>query len=179
MDLQVLSFKSHVSNLRRQLESTYHTVREKFKLKLHRQKELYDHKVHGEPYKENDLVWVHSNVVPRGASKKLHKSWRGPYKVIKKLSDQNYRVQDLRNRKKRVVIHFDRLKQYQSNRVWTPDADTNNIPIGHNMEIVDPDDGDGETVAQQPQHSQQSTTSRRYPQRERNRPDWLAPYVEH
>ena len=29
-----------------------------------------------------DLVWLHSPVVPRGSSRKLHHPWTGPYKIV-------------------------------------------------------------------------------------------------
>ena len=37
-------------------------------LKQDHQKELYDRKQHGEFYQVGDLVWLHSSVVPCGAS---------------------------------------------------------------------------------------------------------------
>jgi len=58
---------------------------------LHCQKEIYDKKVHGEAFKEGDLVWVHISVW-QGTSWKLHKPWSEPFKVIKKLSDVTYRI---------------------------------------------------------------------------------------
>ena len=30
------------------------------------QKQLYDRKVHGDPYKEGDYVWLHSTVLQKG-----------------------------------------------------------------------------------------------------------------
>ena len=55
--------------------------------KLDRQKGIYDEKVHGVPFKQNDLVWLPSTVVPQGCGRKLHRSWTGPFKVVKQLAD--------------------------------------------------------------------------------------------
>ena len=60
-----------------------------------RQKDFYDRKVHGEPYKTGDLVWMHTTVVPPGHSRKLHHPWTGPFKVIQRLSESNYKVKGL------------------------------------------------------------------------------------
>ena len=94
------------------LENAYQHVRNTMGFKQDRQKELYDCKRHGEFYKAGDLVWLHSPVVPRGASRKLHRPWTGPYKIIKRLADVTYRIQNCngRRRRRRLVVHFDRLK---------------------------------------------------------------------
>ena len=58
-----------------------------------RQKALYDDKVHRKPFAVGDRVWLHSPVVPRGKSRKLHHPWTGPWQVVKRLSDAVYRLQ--------------------------------------------------------------------------------------
>ena len=92
------------------LENAYRHVRSTMGLKQEHQKELYDRKRHGDPYKVGDLVWLHSPVVPRGSSRKLHHPWTGPYKIVKQLSDVTYRIQSCRGRRCRLVVHFNRLK---------------------------------------------------------------------
>ena len=47
---------------------------------------------------------------PQGQCKKLHQLWSGPYKIIHKLSDVTYCIQNVRAHWKRIVVHFDRLK---------------------------------------------------------------------
>ena len=42
--------------------------------------------------------------------RKLHRPWTGPYRVLRKLSDVNYRIQDVQAPRRRPVVHFDRLK---------------------------------------------------------------------
>ena len=106
---QSQTVSSFVSDTKTVLEYAYRHVRDTMRLKQDRQKELYDCKRHGEFYQVGDLVWLHSSVVPRGASRKFHHPWTGPYK-IKKLADVTYRIQNCRGRRCRLVVHFDRLK---------------------------------------------------------------------
>ena len=61
------------------MENAYHHVRLTMSLKQEHQKELYDQKRDGDPYKVGDLVWLYSPVVPRGSSRKLHHPWIGLY----------------------------------------------------------------------------------------------------
>ena len=64
------------------------------------QKELYDQRVHGQPL-----------VVDLFARGKLNgPPWKGPYTVMKKISDVTYRVQNLQRWKDRQDVHFNRLK---------------------------------------------------------------------
>ena len=100
----------YVADLRSSLCAAYEQVRERTGCKLDRQKELYDRKVHGQPFKPGELVWLHSPAVPRGQSKKLHCPWTGPYRIVAKLSDAVYRIQHSQAHRKRPVVHFDRLK---------------------------------------------------------------------
>ena len=76
------------------------------------QNKLYDQKVHGQPFNTGDWVRLYLPVVGRGGSHKLNCSWKGPYTVMKKISDATYRVQNLQRRKDR---HFNRLKPCSKN----------------------------------------------------------------
>ena len=136
----------YVANLSAQLETAYQRVWERMGRKLERQKELYDQKAHGDPYKPGYLVWLHSPAVPRGQAKKLYRPWTGPFRIVRKLSDAVYRVQHTQARQKRLVVHFDRLKPCPLN-VRIPDAVTRTRsrtttppptpPIGTNLELLD------------------------------------------
>ena len=100
----------YAADLRASLEAAYRCVRERMGRKLERQKELYDRKAHGVPLVPGDLVWLHNPAVARGQSKKLHRPWTGPYRVVRRLLDAVYRLQHTQARRKRPVVHFDRLK---------------------------------------------------------------------
>ena len=46
-------------DLKKRLHDAYTRVRTQVGHKLDHQKRLYDKKVHGKPFEENDLVWFH------------------------------------------------------------------------------------------------------------------------
>ena len=107
---QVSSPAEYAGRLCQDLELAYHRVRVQLGHKLCRQKDLYDRKVHGRPYECGELVWLYSPVVPRGQSKKLRHPWTGPFRVVRKLSDAVYRIQNTQVPRQRLVVHFDCLK---------------------------------------------------------------------
>ena len=107
---QVVSHDEYAADLRQTLEEAYQTVRTKLGTHLQRQKEIYDRRVHGQPFKKGDLVWLHNPAAKRGKSKKLVCPWAGPYVVVKKLSEVTYRIQHSQEKRRRTVVHFDRLK---------------------------------------------------------------------
>ena len=149
-----------------------------------RQKEFYDRRVHGQPYVDGDLVWLHSPVVPRGKFKKFHHPWTGPYKVIKQLSDVNYRIQSVPGRR-RMVVHFDRLKPcHPATRLDNTDNEQSPgetrqpevltpPPIGTDLEVFDDDQ------KHPPLPTSPPAPPRRYPTRMRHAPDRYGTYIEH
>ena len=160
---------------------------------LKQQSEMYNQKVHGKPYQVGDHVWVLFPQTPRGKSKKLYRPWSGPFVVVKKLSDVTYRVQEVKNRRRRLVIHFNRLKPYrgkiskcqrpqrdsQSSNVHMQDEDPKRHYFGSHLELAD-DDSDTPTLPAPPGHNadleieprrEQLNVNRRYPQRNRQPPN--------
>ena len=102
---------SYASDLQKSLREAYHRVRTSFDTGHQHRKEIYDKKVHGRQYESDELVWLHSPAIPRGQSKKLHHAWTGPYRVLQRLSDCDYRIQvALGQKKPPIVVHFNRLK---------------------------------------------------------------------
>ena len=85
-----------------------------------RRNALYNKRVHGPNYQEHEVVLLHCHVVKAGLSPKLASPWRGPYQIIKCLSDVNYFIEEV-STKKQHVVHYDRLKRYHG----TPAALTN------------------------------------------------------
>ena len=151
--------------LKSTLEEAYGQVREKMELKQEAQKQSYDRKVHGKPYNVGDMVWLHSTVVPRGTAKKLHHPWTGPYRVVKCLSDITYRIENVKSKRQRQVVHFDRLKPYASPNQPSnsQSASTTDHPVqpgvtqpntrrlfGDQLTLVDPEDTDSQSASQQP-----------------------------
>ena len=94
------------------MEAAYHRVHSQLFLQQCQQKNLYDRKVAGAPYCVGDLVWLHSPEVAQGSSRKLHRPWQGPYKFVKVIADVVYRIQQMKQSCRRIVVHYDRLKPY-------------------------------------------------------------------
>ena len=76
--------------LLKQLVSAYDTVRQIFKAEHECQKEQYDKKIHGNSYDVGD--WLLNPKVPKNSTTKLFHPWKGPYKVLKKVSECTYRI---------------------------------------------------------------------------------------
>ena len=121
---------AYATTLKQSLSSAYNHVRNKMNATFEHQKQLYDKKVHGQPYNVGDLVWLYSPVVPLGLSKKLYHPWTGPFKVIKHLSGVTYRIVDTGATQHRKIVHFDRLK------LCPPDT---RLPINKQPALQQPD----------------------------------------
>ena len=78
------SSDDYATSLKTNLESAFQRAREQITTHHERRKEQYDKKVHGDPYDEGDLVWLHNPAEPRNSSRKLHHFWTGPYQIKKK-----------------------------------------------------------------------------------------------
>ena len=57
--------------------------------------------------------WHYSKVVPRGVGQKLHRPWKGPYRIVKQISDSVYRLQNPCSPWQCMTVHFDRLSRAQ------------------------------------------------------------------
>ncbi len=140
-------------------------------------------------------MWLCNPVIPKGNSRKLNSPWVGPYKVVKCISDMVYRIQDTRTPRKRIVVHFDRLKSCNERMRTQVDARerdsqestdidpsaqvqqaTRQLPPGTNLQVRD--DYEGEDDSQQDQEAapqQQGNTAaadnqqRQYPHRSSRR----------
>eukprot|EP00731_Ephydatia_muelleri_P035288 Em0112g3a len=142
----------YVKTLKDTLESAYTKARKHMHATAMRSEELYNRRVHGQEYEVGDLVWLNNPVVPRGRSRKLHCPWTGPFKIIKKLSSVVYRIQDKRpGSRKRVVVHFDRLKPCPADIRMKPvgedlhNSDANEQPVqfpGSDLQFFEDDDHD-------------------------------------
>jgi hypothetical protein len=73
---------------------------------------------------------------------KLLHTWHGPWKVLEQLSPVNYRIQNLRGRKKQDTVHVRRLKPYNTrghlDDVLPNNPDTITVVDDHDTEPVQP-----------------------------------------
>lgn len=98
---------------------------------LRRQKKNYDRRATDPLIKEGEFVWLFNPLRRKGVCNKLGLKWKGPYLVLRKLSDVVYRIQRARGAKRRVV-HVDRLKPYQGDPL-----DAWNIPMATPVEEIE------------------------------------------
>ena len=174
---QPTTIPQYVTDLRMHLEAAYRRVRERMGHQFERQKDLYNKRVHGDPYEPGDLVWLHSPAVPRCQSKKLHVHCPsvGPFRVVSKLSDTVYCVQNTLARRRRTVVHFDCLKPCPPD-VRIPDAATQTQPRTMTPPPVSPP---GTTLELLDWPEPEIPPTPRYPHRERRAPDRYQPEVVH
>ena len=167
----------HATTLHKQLAEAFALVRSRLATQHQRQKEFYNQKVHGQPYAPGDLVWLHSPVIRRGQSCKLHHPWTGPYKIIKRLSEATYRIQKVEGRRQRKIVHFDRLKPCPANIQLNPTNSYSDVipspirslpsapsSVGENIELIEDDSDDQQLPINS---SQPPAPTCRYPSRAR------------
>ena len=101
--------ETYATELYERLQHAFNVARQKIVGEQRRQKRLYDAKLRGTPYAVGDKVWLFNFVRKVGLNPKLQSHWKGPYVVIKRISDAVYRIKHLQSGH-RTVVHFDRLK---------------------------------------------------------------------
>ena len=76
---------------------------------MRRQKHQYDAGVRHMSYEEGQIVWLHNAAKKKGRSLKLSRPWKGPYLIVTKFNEVNFRIQ-ASPRSKPLIVHADRLK---------------------------------------------------------------------
>ena len=126
------------------MRRAYQLAQEKAKSKQSHQKEEYDKTMKGHPYQVDDIVFLHSSVVPKGCSRKFVRPWQGPFKVTKVISSSVYRIVDCSNPRRKQVVHFNRLKPGSVGECDPPSSDNTipkeSTPVESNNEGDDADD---------------------------------------
>ena len=96
--------------MKKRFERTYELTTGNTQKACNPYKDYYDAKAKEATYKVGDKVWLHVPVVKKGKNLKLSRPWQGPYTVVKRLSDVVYRIELVSNKRKRLVVQFNRLK---------------------------------------------------------------------
>ena len=139
----------YVTKLSEAFVEAYAAVRDTMGAKLQRQKEFYNKKVHGNPHKPGDFVLLFNPAVPKGGSRKFHSPWTGPFKIVERVSEATYHIQNTVDGKTSIV-HFDRLKrcrpdirtnikQTKKDNSPTCGSTAGKDPPGTHMELLDDD----------------------------------------
>lgn len=75
------------------------------------QKKMYDRHVRAENFYEGQAVWLREFPGRKGVARSLLPNYSGPWIIMKRLSQVNYRIQKTRHGRSQVV-HVNRLKRY-------------------------------------------------------------------
>ena len=102
-----------VWQLQERLENAHKIVRTNTQQAMIRQKHYHDKKLNWAQFNENDEVYVYFPRTKSGQSPKFTSYWRGPFRIIKKMSDVTYMV-NCGIRGSNQVIHVDRMRLKRS-----------------------------------------------------------------
>ena len=102
----------YVTNLTKTLHQAHDTARTKLRATQERLKRDYDVKVHTREFHEGDRVYILDTALRKGKPKKLCPPWKGPARIMKKLSPYLYRIS---YRNATFVVNHDRLKRCTDN----------------------------------------------------------------
>ena len=129
------------------------------------QREYFNRKVHGEPFKERDLVWLFEP--HKAKSRKFYLPWHGPFEVLSRTSEVTDIICKRGNNEKWQKIHFNRLKPYRGDPEVRYSGRLKNRPPPIYEEIPH-DEETEEEIEDRPFHVIEATTAES--QAARNRP---------
>jgi hypothetical protein len=109
-----------LQNLKASLKATYERMREANKTAHQKNKRLYYRKGKWRKFETGDLVYLYNPAMKSGLSKKLKKSWSGPYQITRAVTQLNYEIIDKNNKKR--IVHVNRIKPAYNSETWKPEA---------------------------------------------------------
>ena len=132
----------YVWELRERLESVHTMVRQYTGQSIQRQKKYQDMKLSYDSFQVGDEVYVYFPVKKSGQTSKFTSFWRGPYKIVAKLSDVLYKV-DCGRSNSVAVIHCDRLMKARSQTLF---GENEIVSAGGYSSDTEPRQGHGSAV---------------------------------
>ena len=130
-----------------------------------RQRVYFNRKLHGEAFKEGDLVWLFEP--HKAKSRKFYLPWHGPFEVLNRTSEVTYMICKRGNKEKWHKVHFNRLRPYRGDHEVRHSGRLKNRPPPIYEEIPNEIDTEEENE-DRPFHVIESTTAES--QTARNRP---------
>ena len=109
----ITTIPEYVSQLRENMELVYEQVRKKTNWEVKRRKERYDTTAIATRLKPGDKVWYNISQLKdaNNPSRKLRRRRRGPYLVVKKISDVTFIM--AKSRDVQVAVHVDHIHKYR------------------------------------------------------------------
>ena len=175
LDTQISS-DEYVDRQQHLLHNAYWIVRDHLNAAMQTNKRYYDESVHKHLYSVGEWVWYYKPRLQTGKSPKWSRLYSGPFRVMQRLSDITYVIQQ-RPQSQPLVTHIDKLKKYEG-PIPTDWIDTSNSSSTDSSEGQDYTDDSPTAQHSDPnlcQENSPSVTSR--PKRTQRQPFWLRDYV--
>ena len=143
------SSDAYVDRQQNLLYNTYWMVRDQLNATMLTNKRYYDESVRKHSYSVGEWVWYYKPRNQTGQCPKWSRFYSGPFRIMERLSDINYVIQQ-RPQSQPIVTHVDKLKKYEG----TTPIDWVNTPVDLAAEPVDTqNENECTTTAQQPEHN--------------------------
>jgi transposase InsO family protein len=117
-EAQSSEHSTKLENLKSCLKKAYEIVRTNNQQSHRQNKKYYDKKAKERKFNVEDLVYLFSPARKPGKCQKFKRVWQGPFKVLEKISDLNYRIIDRKGRD--WIVHVNRLKKSGDQKGWKP-----------------------------------------------------------
>jgi len=142
-DIQDVDQVKRLENLKSSLKKAYKEVRLNNQKAHQKNKAYYDKKAKERKFEVNYKVYLFCPARKPGRCHKFRSFWQGPFIVVQKLSDLNYKV--VNKKRKECVVHINRLKKSYDQTPWSFE---NTRHPRKNTRLLDTETLDGEVVIQ-------------------------------
>jgi transposase InsO family protein len=115
-DLQNLEHSRRLESLKSSLRQAFDSVRLSSRKAHEKNKRNFDQKVKQRKFEVGDIVYLFCPAKKSGTGNKFRKFWQGPFQIVGRLSDLNYRIVDKKG--KESVVHVNRLKMSYNPEAW-------------------------------------------------------------
>jgi transposase InsO family protein len=115
--IQDVNQVQRLENLKSSLRKAYKEVRINNRKMHQKNKAYYDKKAKKRTFEVNDKVFLFCPARKPGRCHKFRPFWQGPFMVVQKLSDLNYKIVDKKG--KEFVVHVNRLKKSYDQTPWS------------------------------------------------------------
>ena len=112
-----LGQKQRLENLKTSLKTAYKSVAKANRMS-HRNNKQYDRKAKLRNFQVGELAYLYNPATKPGRSRKFYRPWTGPFKITRKISEFNYEIIDLKDKKQ--VVHINRLKSVDNPELCKP-----------------------------------------------------------
>lgn len=103
------SYDDFVATTRQNMRQCFEIARQKLDLSKAKNKKIYDKKLNVKDFNVGEQVLMLSEGSRQGRSKAFGPRWLGPYVVLEKIGEVNYKIKKSRTE---MVVHGDKLKAY-------------------------------------------------------------------